>query len=105
MSKGGKAPRRRGDAFEVRVVKDQERIGRWAARLRQGGGEVVDVVSIEARYVHMDFASRVLFIQCKTIGWMSPLEREQLVQRAKVAGALPMMAFKNGRAIEYKEIH
>lgn len=110
MTKGGKAPARKGARFEVRVVEDQERIGRMAARLRQGGGEVVDVVAIEAcgdvgfSCTLYRQASHVWMIQCKTDGSMSPLEREQLVQRAKTAGAHPLMAFKNGRVIEYKEI-
>ena len=44
--KGGLGPRRRGDAFEVAVCADLERVGWWCARLRQGGGQLVDVVAV-----------------------------------------------------------
>ena len=45
--RGGKAPKRKGDALEVKMLADQVRMGRLAYRLRQAGGCVVDVVNVE----------------------------------------------------------
>jgi len=107
MTKGGNKPRLAGARFELAVVKDQERIGRWAAKLRQGGGEVVDVVSIEryqdGRWHGSLHLSRVYLIQCKVGGYMSPIERERLVMDARGIGATPLMAWKSG-GIQYKDI-
>ena len=104
--KGGSAPRRKGDAFEVKVVADQERMGRVAFRARQGGGEIVDVAVMEAFNPGQPYlrGSRTWLIQCRVGGHMTALEREQLIERARVAGAEPQMAFPNKRTIEYVEV-
>jgi hypothetical protein len=104
MGKGGNAPRRKGDAFEVAVVKDQERFGRWARRLRQGGGEVVDIVAIHSYEHAYSLVPSVFLIQCKVDGYMSPVERERLVMDARAIGATPLLAFKDNSNIGYKEI-
>ncbi len=96
MTKGGNKPRLAGARFELAVVKDQERIGRWAAKLRQGGGEVVDVIAISA-------LSHIWLIQCKVNGYMTPIERERLVMDAQGIGATPLMAWKD-KGIQYKDI-
>lgn len=107
MTKGGNKPRLAGARFELAVVKDQERIGRWAAKLRQGGGEVVDVVSIErcqdGRCTVQATVSHVRLIQCKVGGWMSPIEREGLQMAARAIGATPLMAWRD-KGIQYKDI-
>lgn len=107
MSKGGNTPRRKGDAFELAVVKDQERIGRWAAKLRQGGGEVVDVISVErcgdGVCTVRGHVSHVYLIQCKVGAWMSPVERERLVMAARAIAATPLLAWKD-KGIHYKEV-
>ena len=107
MTTGGNKPRRAGDRFELAVVKDQERIGRWAAKLRQGGGEVVDIVSIEkcqdGRCTAHSHVSHVFLIQAKVGGYMSPVERERLVMEAQAIAATPLMAWKD-KGIQYKDI-
>lgn len=89
--------RRKGANFEAAVVRDQERIGRWAARLRSGGGEIVDVIALER-------GGPVYFIQCKVGGYMLPSEREALIECAVEVGAIPLKAFRLGRTIHYGEV-
>lgn len=98
MPSGGNGSRRKkGARFEARVVHDQERIGRWSARLRSGGGETVDVVALDGNGVY--------FIQCKVSGpYLVPWEREQLVDEARSAGATPLVAWRDGTKIQYKEL-
>ena len=109
MTRGGNGSRkRRGDRFELAVVKDQERIGRWAAKLRQGGGEVVDIVSVErcqdGRCTVHSHVSHVYFIQCKVGGpYLPPAERERLLMDAEAIGATPLVAWKD-KGIQYKDI-
>jgi len=108
MTKGGNKPRLAGARFELAVVKDQERIGRWAAKLRQGGGEVVDIVSIEhCGDGHCSFhgaISHVWLIQVKVGGpYLPPAERERLVMDAQGIGATPIVAWKD-KGIQYKDI-
>ncbi len=107
MGKGGNKPRRKGERFELAVKRDQERVGRWAAKLRQGGGEVVDVIAVErcgdgvcTLHGHV---SHVYLIQAKVGGYMTPIERERLVMEARAISATPLMAWKD-RGIQYKEI-
>ena len=110
MAKGGNGSRkRRGDRFELAVVKDQERIGRWAAKLRQGGGEVVDIVSIErcgdGRCTVHSHVSHVYFIQCKLRNpYLLPLELERLMMEAQSVGATPLVAWRDSGEIHYKDV-
>ena len=78
-TRGGASPARKGDRFERLVVRDQVDSGRVAARLRQGAGEVVDVVAFQ----RMTGWSKVYFIQCKTDGHLPRRERLVLVERAR----------------------
>ncbi|KKL23814.1 hypothetical protein LCGC14_2421620 [marine sediment metagenome] len=108
MVKGGNGSRKRkGDRFELAVVKDQERIGRWAAKLRQGGGEVVDIIAVERCGDGMctlhSHVSHVFLIQAKVGGYMNPVERERLVMEAQAIAATPLMAWKD-KGIQYKDI-
>ncbi len=108
MTKGGNKPARSGARFELAVVKDQERIGRWAAKLRQGGGEVVDVVSIErcqdGRCTVHNRVSHVYLIQCKVSSpYLLPAERERLLIDAEAIAATPLVAWKD-KGIQYKDI-
>ena len=93
----GKTGRRKGDQFERSVCADQERIGRVAFRVRQGGGEPVDVVALEP--------GRMFFIQCKSgKPYMLPAEREAFVLKARLVDAVPLMAFREGREIRYRKV-
>lgn len=97
--------RRKGDAFEAAVCRDQERIGRISFRVRQGGGEPVDIVSIDAGWDWAGLPSRVHFIQCKSGKrgpYIPPAELEAFKLKAEMAGAVAMVAFKSGKSIEYK---
>ena len=96
--KGGLGPRRRGDAFEVAVCADLERVGWWCARLRQGGGQLVDVVAVGGPMSSW----AVWHIQCKAkTPYMRPAERERFVMDAQNCGAVPVIAWRDGE-IQYK---
>ncbi len=108
---GGAAPRRRGDRLEAAVVKDWERRPDCiAARLRSGGGEIVDVVALEmctdVGYSCTLYrkATHAFLIQCRTSGHMTGLEREQLIERAGLVSAHPLLAFRDGKTIQYREV-
>ena len=104
---GGLRPKIKGDQFEHAVVLDQERIGRWCRRLRQGGGEVVDLVSVETHWGprHLALGLHTVFlIQCKLAGYLRPVERERLVLEARSIGAVPLLAWKVDGAIQYREV-
>lgn len=121
--------RRKGDKVERAVVLDQERLGRVAFRVRQGGGEPVDVVAVQAWPNPLDLAvdcgqdgprrmtiytnvperivrsPAVYFIQVKASSpYLAPAECEAFMLRAKAAGAVPMVAWKSktSRKLEYK---
>jgi hypothetical protein len=70
------------------------RLGRVAFRVRQGGGEPVDVVAVEQQ-------GRVYFLQCLIAGNVPPAERSALIERAREAGAIPLIARPGERGIEY----
>ena len=108
---GGLAPRRRGDAFEVAVLKDQEKMGRYCARLRQGGGECVDLLSLSPYLVRGTYY--VYLVQCKAgklgkradpLNLMSPAEREALTAEAVKWNAVPLLAYKRDGVIQYKQV-
>ena len=94
---GGAAPQRKGDVFERAVVKDQSARGRVAFRVRQGGGEPVDIVAVEA----MVGWARVYFIQCKRHGYLAPKERNALTAKA-AAGATALLARPGPGGIDYE---
>ena len=119
MPKGGLAPRRKGDAFEVAVLKDLETMGRYCARLRQGGGECADLVVLEKCQDATENKScslglgvhHVYLIQCKAgkVGkraepLMSPAEREALRAKAEKWNAVPLLAYKRDGEIAYKRV-
>ena len=108
MTKGGNKPRLAGARFELEVKREQERIGRSAWKLRQGGGEVVDVIAVErcgnGRCTVHAHVSHVWLIQCKVSGpYLPPVERERLQERAEAIGATPLVAWKD-KGIQYKDI-
>jgi len=111
MTGGNGSRRRKGDRLEAAVVKDWERRPDCIAfRARQGGGEIVDVIALEmctdVGYSCTVYrkATHVFLIQCRSSGKMSGLEREQLIERAKLVSAHPLLAFRVGRAIVYSEV-
>ena len=100
--RGGLRPMRKGAAVERLVVLDQERMGRVAFRVRQGGGEPVDVVALQDT---PDAWPNAIFIQVKASSpYLAPAEREAFMLRAKAAGAVPMVAWrsKTSKQLEYK---
>ena len=122
MTKGGLGPRRKGDAFELAVLKDQEARGRYCVRLRQGGGQVVDLLSLEPcrdatenKSCSLGFAVfHVFAIQVKArkvgkradpLNLMSPAERAALKAEAKRRNAVPVLAWcGSDGGIKYQEV-
>ena len=121
MSKGGASPRFKGDNFERLVLKDQEKMGRYCRRLRQGGGECVDLVSVEPCRDATDNKSCSLglgvhhfyLVQCKArkvgkradpLNLMSPAEREALTAEAVKWNAVALLAYKRDGVIQYKQV-
>lgn len=108
MSKGGASPRLKGDRFEVDVVKDLERHGWDAVRLRQGGGENIDVLAVQKcanGYAdHLSRMPHVRFIQCRLRGRMLKAEKEALKLRAQNVNAEAYLAYKRDGEIVYEEI-
>ncbi len=104
MTKGGKNPRRLGDAFEVEVVHDMERHGWDAMRLRQGGGEDVDIIALKGLY-RIGFALPVVqMIQARLRGKMLKAEKEVLYLRAQNVHATAYLAYKRDGEIVYEEL-
>ena len=106
-SRGGRAPKRKGDAFEVKVVKDQQALGRLAYRLRQGQGAVVDVISLEACQdghctVNGRHVAHVRLIQAKSGGKLPAAEREALITEADKVDGIPVLACPAGRGVRYE---
>ena len=118
MTKGGLGPRRKGDAFELAVLKDQEARGRYCARLRQGGGQGGDLLSLEpCGDAHCTWGRGVYhlyFIQVKArkvgkradpINLMRPVERQALIAEAGRRNAVPVLAWRGSDgAIKYLEV-
>lgn len=98
--------RRRGDAFEVKVVKDQERFGRRAARLRQA--EVWDVMSFEecqdALCTLYGRMSHMYLIVCRIRPSLSTQREQWLVEDARRMRAIPLLAWKDGNWVEYRRL-
>ena len=96
--------KRKGDKVEREVVLDQERLGRVAFRVRQGGGEPVDIVAL-CGWNPEERQCAPYFIQVKASSpYLVPAEREAFMLRCKAAGAVPMVAWKSktSRKLEYK---
>ena len=121
MTGGGLSPHRKGAAMEVAVMRDQEAKGRWCKRLRQGGGECVDLLSLErcrdctenkscslGLGVHHAF---VIQVKARKVGkradplnLLSPAERMALITEAKALGATALVAWKADGQIQYREV-
>mgnify|MGYP001615881825 FL=1 len=108
VGKGGLSPKRKGDAFEAKVATEQRRIGRWCERIRQGQGELVDLVALEscsdARCSLHGRVNHVYFIQCRLLGNLSAVETEQLQEEARTYNAIPLLAWKQDGQIQYKRL-
>lgn len=98
-TKGGNSPRLKGARFEAEVAADQRRFGRWCERIRQGQGEIVDLVAIDPN----SYPGRcsVYFLQCRISGNLSDAEQEQLSSEARLVGAFPILAWKSDGKIQY----
>ena len=108
-SRGGRAPKRKGDAFEVKVVADQVRMGRLAYRLRQAGGCVVDVVSLErcqdaACTVNGSRVGHIRLIQAKFTGKLPAAERAALIAEANRVDGVPVLACPDGAGVRYEAL-
>ncbi len=110
---GGAAPSRKGNRFEVRVVQDQQRLGRLAWRLRQGQGCAFDVLAIERCAdadctVYGQHVSHALLIQCRNRAdgrTGLPAEAAAIMARsASDAGATALVATPDAGAIVYREL-
>jgi len=107
MGKGGSAPGRKGSRFEAAVVQDQERERKLAYRLRQGGGCIVDVVSVEHCQdghctVNGSRVAHVYMIQCKVDGHLTGAERAALVAEASKVDAIPLLAARVNGGVRYE---
>ncbi len=108
-SRGGAAPARKGSRFEAKVVADQVRMGRRAYRLRQAGGCVVDVVSLEACQdghctVHGGRVGHIRLIQAKSAGKLPAAERAALITEASKVDGIPVLACPNGAGVRYEAL-
>ena len=96
-------------------------MGRYCRRLRQGGGECVDLVSVEPCRDATDNKSCSLglgvhhfyLVQCKArkvgkradpLNLMSPAEREALTAEAVKWNAVALLAYKRDGVIQYKQV-
>lgn len=104
MSKGGAGPRLKGDKFEVEVVHDLERHGWDAVRLRQGGGENVDIIALRGLYRIGVALPTVQLIQARLRGKMLKAEKEALYLRAQNVHAQAYLAYKGDGEIVYEEL-
>ena len=107
--RGGISPRRKGDAFEVRVVKDQQSLGRSAYRLRQGGGVVVDVIAVErcrdtSCTINGPKVTHTFLIQAKASSKLPAGEREALIAEADKVGAIPLLAWPENGTVHYEQL-
>ena len=107
--RGGISPRRKGDAFEVKVVKDRQALGRSAHRLRQGQGAVVDVLAVERCEdgyctVNGSKVTHAFLIQAKAGGKLSTAGRETLIAEADKVGAIPLLAFPENGIVRYEQL-
>ena len=107
MVRGGRAPKRKGDAFEVKVVADQVRMGRLAYRLRQAQGCVVDVVSVERCQdghctVNGPRVTHTYLIQAKAGAKLPAAEREALITEAGKVDGIPVLACPDGVGVRYE---
>lgn len=104
--KGGNAPRRKGARFEVRVAADQRRMGRWCERIRQGQGEIVDLIALErcTDGRRRRGSSHAYMIQCRVTGEITDAEEEKLAAEAYEVSATPLLAWEHGKAIQYREL-
>ena len=110
MTKGGLAPRRVGDAFEVLVARDMEERGWETWRVRQGaqGGESVDIIAVQAcQNGYSDHHWRqphVQLIQARLRGNMTKAEKEALKLRAENINAVAVLASKENGHVRYEVI-
>lgn len=107
--RGGSSPRRKGDAFEVKVVKHQQALGRSAYRVRQGQGVGVDVLAVEQCQdgpcsLYADRVAHVYLIQSKAGGKLPAAERETLIAEAAKVGGIPLLAWPENGVVRYEQL-
>ena len=107
--RGGAAPVRKGNRFEVKVVKDQQALGRSAYCLRQGQGAAADVLAVERCEdshctVNGPKVTHTFLIQAKVTGKLPAAEREALMAEADKAGGIPLLAWPENGAVRYEQL-
>jgi len=97
---------RQGANFELQVMHDLEPHGFDCLRSSGSRGKV-DVVAVPPLdpYWGIEKRNPVIFIQCKiTNPLISPAEREGLIDLARRAGALPVVAHRVDGKVHYREL-
>lgn len=100
---GGSAPKRKGSAFERKTKAELEDAGYLVVRSADSRG-VLDLLAVKKDvmtdpYNNYSFTVTiitVLAVQCKLSGRLSPVEREELIRVSEEAGALPVLASRDG---------
>jgi len=88
-------PYKKGYRFERRVIEKLESEGYWV--VRQAKSSFPDLVAFKG--------GETLLVECKVDrGYFTKREREELVELARRIGAKPILAYRNGRKIEFEEI-
>ena len=85
----------RGRAFEYRVRDDMQARGYVTVR-SPGSHTPVDVYCVKP--------GEVVFVQCKTSGRMDPAEWNAFLDLCEYAGAVPVLAEREGRKLVYRRI-
>ena len=86
-------PYQRGYAFERRVRKWYAEQG-WFA-VRQPRSAFPDIIALKDGQIHLT--------EARVDGYLSPDERRLLKDKAKQAGGKPLIAYRKGRKLLFKE--
>ena len=87
---------RRGADFERRVMRHLEKCGYIVVR-SAGSHHIADLVALRR-------GTSPMLIQCKTNGNLGPDEWNALIDAAWEAGAVPVMAWREGRKLRFTKL-
>jgi len=85
----------KGRQFEYRTRHHLESKGFVVFR-SAGSRSVADLIALRT--------GEVWLVQCKSDGYMSPLERHNFAEVAAELGVVPMLAFRKGRKLMLREV-
>jgi Holliday junction resolvase len=88
---GGSSPRKHGDYFEYQTRDDMTKRG-WFVVRAAGSKGPCDLVALH-------HGRRPLLISCKSDGKINPDQRRTLIVTARLAGGLPMLAYRLKRGL------